>query len=203
MNPTLTADKAEALARSRGCTDKVIWLGMRSKFSVYGENDAYTDTAGLITPDGYTEYKFNTLPTSWGPDIACLQPGDWKWRKGLHGLHHLDLENSAEDKAAYAWLLDHPGVNHPDPKYRLTYWAFREVPPMTVIRNGHEGTESDSVAAPYWIDGHHGGINTTSSAACQTWPIAIWETVRAAGYAAMDKYGQQEITYALHLMEDM
>ncbi len=201
LNPTLTLEQAQALARKRGCTDQVMWLGLRSPESVYGENDAFTDTAGLLTPDGYTEYKFNTLPTSWAPGIACLQPGDWKWRKGLHGLHHLDLENSANDKAAYEWLLAHVGQDHPDPNYRLTYWAFREVPPMIVIRNGQPGTETDSAAAPFWIDGHHAGVNTTSSAACQTWPIPIWHEVRAGGYAAMDKYGQTEITYSLHLMD--
>lgn len=198
-NPTLTREQAEVMARERGCTDKVIWLGLRAPDSVYGENDAYTDTAGLLTPDSYTEYKFNTLPTSWEPGIACLQPGDYKWRKGLHGMHHLNL-NNPEDQAAYQWLLTHVGEDHPDPKYRLTYWAFREVPPMTVIRNGQPGTETDSAAAPFWIDGHHGGLNTTSSASCQTWPIGIWHEVRRAGYAAMDLYGQKEITYSLHLL---
>jgi|SRR5579859_443787 len=199
-NPTFTRDEAEKIGRSRGCQDQIMIIGFRSKDSVYGENDVYTDTAGLLTPDGYIEWKFNTLPTSWEPGIACLQPGDWKWKKGLHGLHHLDLEHNAADKAAYDWLLAHVGQDHPDPAYRLTYWAMREVPPMTVIRNGHPGTETDSADAPFWIDGHHGGANTTSSAACQTWPIAIWHTVRETIYAAMDKYGVHEIIYSLHLI---
>lgn len=201
MNPTLTRDQAEILARKRGCTDKVIWLGMRSPASIYGENDAYTDTLGLITPDGYQEFKLNTLPTIWTPGMACLVPGDYKFRKGLHGQHHLNL-GDANDKAAYDWLLAHVGQDHPDPKYRLTYWAYREVPPMTVIRNGQTGTHVDSVDAPFWIDLHHGGINTTSSEACQTVPVPIWAPqVRALGFAAMDKYGQAEITYSLHLMD--
>lgn len=199
-NPTLTREQAETLARSRGCTDEVIWLMLRSKQSVYGENDAYTDTAGLVTPDGYTEYKVNTLPTVWKQDIACLVPGDYKWRKGIHGQHHIDQSKPA-DKAAFDWLLAHEGQDHPDPAYRLTYWAFREVPPMTVIRCGHSGTFTDSAANPFWVDGHHGGLISTSSEACQTWPVAIWHAVRAAGYAAMDKYEQKEITLALHLVD--
>lgn len=209
MNPTLNTADADALARKRGCTDKVLWLGMRSPASVYGENDAYTDTLGLITPDGYQEFKLNTLPTVWTLGMACLEPGDYKFRKGLHGLHHLNLAKNGDgtavnkdDALAYEWLLSHVGQDHPNPKYRLTYWAYREVPPMEVVRNGQPGTHTDSVDAPFWIDLHHGGLNTTSSEACQTVPIAIWpEQVRALGFAAMDKYGQTEITYSLHLMD--
>ena len=199
-NPTLTRDQAVAMLQQRGCTAKVAWIGLRDPNSKYGENDAYTDTAGLLTPDGYTEFKFNTLPTTWLAGIACLQPGSYRWKKGLHGIHHLNLAVAA-DKEAYGWLLAHVGQDHPDPNYRLTYWAFREVPPMTVIRNGQAGTETDSADNPYYIDGHHGGANTTSSAACQTWPIPDWHAVRTAGYGAMDQEGQEEIPYELFLMD--
>lgn len=201
MNPTLTHEQAIDLAGSKGVTEKAVLIGLRSKKSVYGEQDAYTDTLGLLTPDGYTEYKLNTLPTKWSPGMACLQPGVWKFRKGIHGMHHLDLEHNAEDKAAYEWLLAHPGQDHPNSKYSLTYWAGREIPPMTVVRNGHAGTESDCAAAPFFIDLHHGGVNTTSSEACQTVPIAIWHTVRAAFFDAMDKYQQTEIPYILELVD--
>ncbi len=199
-NPTLTREQAIDMAGKAGITDKVVFIGLRSKASVYGENDAYTDTLGLLTPDGYTEYKLNTLPTKWTPGMACLVPGTYKFRQGLHGMHHLSLD-APKDKAAYDWLLAHPGQDHPDPVYRLTYWAYREVPPMTVIRNGEEGTHTDSAAAPFWIDLHHGGLNTTSSEACQTVPIAIWKQVRTSGFAAMDKYGQKEIIYHLELVD--
>lgn len=203
MNPTLTHEQALDLLGQHGVTEKVAWIGLRSKDSVYGENDAYTDTLGLLTPDGYTEYKLNTLPTKWTPGMACLVPGTYKFRQGIHGMHHINIAlkedgrtpENPKDYAAYQWLLAHPGQDHPDPAYRLTYWAFREVPPMTVIRNGETGTHTDSAAAPFWIDLHHGGLNTTSSEACQTVPLAIWKQVRTSGFAAMDKYGQKEIVY--------
>lgn len=201
MNPTLTHEQALDLVGSKGVAEKAVLIGLRSKSSVYGEKDAYTDALGLLTPDGYTEWKLNTLPTKWEPGMACLQPGVWKFRKGIHGMHHLDLDHNAEDKAAYQWLLAHVGQDHPDPKYALSYWAGREIPPMTVIRNGRAGTETDSAAAPFFIDLHHGGINTTSSEACQTVPITIWHEVRAAFFGAMDKYQQTEMPYVLELVD--
>lgn len=197
----MTREQAGAILQTHGIVDKVVWLGLRSPASKYGE---YDDIAGLYTPDGYQEFKFNTLPSAWRQDMACLVPGVYRWRKGLHGMHHLNLGKdkdgavaSPKDQAAYAWLLAHPGQDHPDPAFRLTYWAFREIPPMRVIRCGHSGTFTDSDAAPFFIDGHHGGLNGTSSEACQTWPIEIWHAVRAAGFGAMDKYGQDEIAYCL------
>lgn len=200
MNPTITHEQALDLLGKNGVTEKVAWIGLRWKQSVYGEKDAYTDTAVLVTLDGIQAFHFNTLPTVWKQDIACLVPGLYRWKKGLHGLHHLDL-SKADDKAAYDWLLAHVGQDHPDPKYRLTYWGFREVPPMTVIRCGHSGTFTDSAEAPFWIDGHHGGLVSTSSEACQTWPPSIWHQARQAGYDAMDKYGQKEIIYHLELVD--
>lgn len=202
-NPTLSPQDAETLARSRGCTDKVLWLGMRSATSKYGE---YDDTAGLITPEGYTEFILNTLPTIWKPHMACLQPGDWLWKQGIHGMHHLNLSDKTlpsygKDLAAYNWLLAHPGQDHPDPYYRLSYWAYRQAGPMTVARDGQAGFETETDPTKYpMVDGHHGGLYGTSSEACQTWPIKLWQQARTLGFAAMNKYGQTRITYALHLM---
>jgi len=196
MNPTLTHEQALDLVGRMKITDKVVFIGLRSKDSVYGENDAYTDTLGLLTPEGYSEWKLNTLPTKWTPGMACLVPGLYQFRKGIHGMHHLNLD-SPKDKAAYDWLLDHVGQDHPDPNYRLTYWAYREIPPFTVVRNGQPGMHGDTVAEPFWIDLHHGGVNTTSSEACQTVPIPIWPIVRMTGFAAMDKYNQSDIYYLL------
>lgn len=200
-NPTLTLEECQQLAASKGITDKAILIGLRWKQSVYGEKDAYTDTLILLTPEGIQTWKLNTLPTKWSPGMACLQPGVWKFRKGIHGMHHLDLENSSEDKDAYQYLLNHVGEDHPDPKYALTYWAGREVPPMTVVRNGEPGTHTDSLSNPFWIDLHHGGLYTTSSEACQTVPVPVWHQVRDAFFGAMDKYNQSEIDYILEVVE--
>ncbi len=208
MNPTLTYEQCLDLLSKNGITDKVAWIGLRWKGSVYGEKDVYTDSAILVTPDGILVFKFNTLPTSWTQDIACLVPGKYRWRKGIHGQHHLNLNKkedgtyeAPDDHDALEWLLAHVGQAHPNPKYALVYWAFREVPPMTVIRCGHTGTFTDNAADPFWIDGHHGGVYTTSSAACQTWPLASWKQAQEAGYAAMDKYQQTEITYLLEVVD--
>ena len=199
-NPTLTAAQAEQLARSRGCADKVIWLGLRSATSKYGE---YDDTLGLLTPDGYTEYKGNTLPSSYTPGIAKLVPGDYLYAKGLHGVNHFAQMRGDVANDLRAWLNNHVGEDHdPISGYILPYWAFRQHGPVTVIRDGEATPETQTDPSKFpFIDLHRGGWNGTSSAGCQTFFPDHWPDARKQGYAEMDKYGQTTITYSLHLMD--
>lgn len=196
-NPTLTRDAAEELARSRGCTDQVMILGLRSPTSQYGE---YDDTLALLTPDSYTEWKGNTLPSKWVAGIAKLVPGDYRYAKGIHGVNHFAQLPPAQRGIVSSWLSAHPGQDYPPLQgYILPYWAFRQHGPVTLLRDGATTpeTQTDPDQFPF-IDLHCGGWNGTSSAGCQTWYPDHWPDARKAGYAAMDQYGQTEITYCLH-----
>jgi len=197
MNPTLTRDAAETLARSRGCTDKVMILGLRSENSKYG---FYDDTLALLTPDSYTEWKGNTLPSKWTPGIAKLIPGDYIYAKGLHGINHFDQMPINMASNLRAWLANHIGQDYqPIDGYILPYWAFRQHGPVTLIRDGSDVPETVTDPARFpFIDLHHGGWNGTSSAGCQTWFPDHWAEARKMGYAAMDRYAQTTITYGLH-----
>lgn len=197
MNPTLTREAAEQLARSRGCIDQVIIIGLRSATSQYGQ---YDDTLCLLTPDQYTEYKGNTLPSSYTPGVAKLVPGDYIYAQGLHGVnHYAQLDGVTRAKVA-AWLDANVGKDYPAISGKiLPYWAFRQHGPVTLIRDGHGLPETETNPALFpFIDLHRGGRNGTSSAGCQTFYPDHWPDARAAGYAAMVKYGQKIITYSLH-----
>lgn len=196
-NPTFTRDEAEKMARERGCTDRVMLIGFRSATSKYGE---YDDTLALLTPDAYTEWKGNTLPSKWEPGIAKLQPGDYLYAKGLHGVNHFAQLAALQRENVEKWLPNHVGQDYPPINgFILPYWAFRQHGPVALLRDGANApeTETDPTKFPF-IDLHCGGWNGTSSAGCQTWYPDHWKQARAAGYAAMDEYGQKEIVYSLH-----
>lgn len=178
-------------------------LGIRGYFDNPGENErgVYDDGASIIgaAPDEFRAFNWNTDPSKQSPGMAVLQPGEYDWTKGIHGMHHLDLSNP-RDKAALEWLNDHVGQDHPDPYYRLTYWAFRQAGPFTVLRDGQTVPETITDPSHWpWIDGHHGGLNGTSSEGCQTVPIEQWREFRAFGYNLIDKYKAKKIKYKLIL----
>jgi hypothetical protein len=196
-NPSLSRSDAEALGKSRGCSDSVLFLGLRSVNSSYGK---YDDTICLITPEAYVEFVANTLPSSWVPGIAKLMPGDYIYEQGLHGVHHfndLPPQIAAEVKQ---WLYANIGQDHaPISSYILPYWAFRQAGPVTILRDGSNTPETETNPADYpFIDLHRGGSYTTSSAGCQTFRPDHWPDARKLGYEAMNKYNQSRITYSLH-----
>lgn len=203
----MTKDKAAAILAAHGITDKVVILGYRSAVSKYGE---YDDVAGIYTPGSYTQFRFNTLPSKWEGHIAKLMPGVYRYKKGLHGMNHLNLAQDKNgryicpaDKAIYDWLLANPGKDHPvlmegDKPRLLPYPAFRQAGPVTLIRHGATAPETEQDPAKWpFIDIHKGGHYTTSSEGCQTFIAEQWEAARALGFGAMDKYAQNQIMYCL------
>lgn len=181
-------------------------LGIRGYFKDTmgkpGINDRgiYDDAAFIIGPDAdeYRAFNWNTDPSTTRPGMAVLQPGVYNWAKGVHGRHH--ITGSVGDRGALKWLEEHPGQDHPDPKYRLTYWAFRQAGPFAVLRDGQTKPETATDPAHWpWIDGHHGGLNGTSSEGCQTVPLEQWKEFREYGYGLMDKYKSKIIPYKLIL----
>jgi hypothetical protein len=177
-------------------------IGIRGFFDQpdHNQRGVYDDAAFMVGPDAvdFRAFNWNTDPTITRPGMAVLQPGTYDWKKGIHGMHHLNMGNP-KDKAAYDWLMAHIGEDHPDPVYRLTYWAFRQASPFTVLRDGQKAPETVIDPAKWpWIDGHHGGAGT-SSEGCQTNPIEQWLEFRACGYGLMDKYKSTRIKYHLIL----
>lgn len=175
-------------------------IGIRGFFDQpdHNERGVYDDAAFIVgpAPEDFRAFNWNTDPTITKPRMAVLQPGTYEWKKGIHGMHHLNLADPA-DKAAYDWLMAHVGQDHPDPKYRLSYWAFRQAAPFTVLRDGQTTPETIQDPANWpFIDGHHGGLGT-SSEGCQTNPLEQWHDFRAFGYGLMDKYGAERIKYHL------
>lgn len=197
INPSLTQEQAIDLAGSNGIVDKVVLIGLRSKNSAYG---VYDDTISLLTPDGYTEWRGNTLPSTWIPGIAKLMPGKYLYAKGLHGVSHFAQLPVAQRENVQTWLASHVGQDYPPiGNFILPYWAYRQRGPVTLIRDGETTpeTETDPDKFPF-IDIHRGGWNGTSSAGCQTFFPDHWPDARKQGYAAMDQYSQTTIQYLLH-----
>ena len=198
--PILTLEEAKALP---GVADLLkegpVFLGIRGYFkNEYAGKElrgVYEDAAALIGPkDEFRTYNWNTMPSITQPGMAVLQSGTYKWTKGIHGQHHINKAIPA-DVLAMKWLEAHVGADHPDPKYRLTYWAFRQDSDMMVLRDGKTAPEIAPIDS--YIDGHHGGLYGTSSEACQTVPVEQWLDMRNVGYHLMDVYNTKTINYHL------
>lgn len=191
-------------------------VGIRGFFDQPNRNErgVYDDAAFFIGPNSedFRAFNWNTDPTITKPGMAVLQPGTWEWEKGLHGIRHYnDILKGRDEgaaivakiKAFYATNLS-KGIDYPDEvKDRdgnhiiLPYPAFRQACPFTVLRDGKTAAETITDRAGWpWIDGHHGGLGT-SSEGCQTTPLEQWHAFRAFGYGLMDKYAVAKIKYHL------
>lgn len=75
------------------------------------------------------------------------------------------------------------------------YKALRQFGRVTVLRDGKEDT--DTAAAPFFIDIHKGGFNTTSSLGCQTLHPYQWEDFLKNVETLMINNRQSIIPYCL------
>jgi len=190
----MTRDQAQAILATHGILDKVAILGYRSRTSQRGR---YDDILAILTPEAYTEFKANTLPSKKALGMAVLQPGVYKYVKGLHGIHHLNMKSPA-DKAIMDTLLKNGHDFTPIPGRTLPYYAFRQAGPVTILRDGAAASEmKTSPDAWPWIDIHKGGYNLTSSEGCQTIYPDRWPEFRDLGFRSMEKYNQAQIKYCL------
>lgn len=78
---------------------------------------------------------------------------------------------------------------------KAPYQALRQFGRVTVLREGKEHT--DTAAAPFYIDIHKGGYNTTSSLGCQTLHPEQWYFFLQSVKDELKKHNQQIIPYCL------
>lgn len=203
--PALTRGQAEELFHNvfaRPITNLEI-IGIRGYFDPgANKRGIYDDAILLISPNFYKIWNANCDPSVVRKDIAVLQPGRYRYRKGLHGLHHLNM-NVLQDRALLHKIDDIVKFQQTwqDIKVEgriLPYFAFRQDGDVTVKRDGADGTYTDTPPRlRMFIDIHRGGYNTTSSEGCQTIHPDGWEAFRKAGFTQMDVWGQEEVFYNL------
>jgi len=153
-----------------------VLLGIRGYYlntmGVKGKNDRgiYDDAAFWITPTAFVSYNFNTDPRT--------------YRKGK------GTDESTKGMAVLkngTWLYQmglHKG-----------YQAFRQAEEVIVVRDGE--TENYEDKGWFGINIHRGGINTTSSAGCQTLPVAQWDSFKNTGYDQLKLHNQKKFPYVL------
>ncbi len=188
-----TIKKSEVLAMA-GITEELtqaVIIGIRG-YEDPGANQVgiYDDCICIVSPDQFLAVNGNTDPSKLQPGVAILQPGTYQYRKGIHGMHHLDMTNP-KDKA----LLDN-AVKYGTDISAFTYWAFRQAGDVTVQREGGK-LQTDNPSARFWIDIHRGGSQGTSSLGCQTVIPYEWNDFKKLGYSEMTKYSQATINYIL------
>jgi len=190
----ITKEEALSILQKNGITDQISLLGIRSKDN---KINVYDDVIALITPNSFDAYPANTDPSVNRKGVAALQPGVYLYKRGLHGISHLNLDNTG-DKAILQQLLD-TGKDYPAIAGRLLpYWALRQAGPVTLLREGQTKPETEIDPANWpWIDIHRGGVNTTSSLGCQTIRPDLWPSFRDKVFSALHDHNQTIIKYCL------
>lgn len=189
--PLMTVELAEAY-RPETVEEKVWILGIRG-YSGDNKIGIYDDAIFLVTPKEVLGFNANTDPSRLLKGVASLVPGIYYYKKGLHGLSHLDLTKGRDSEMLQDAIRREADISN------LTYWAYRQDSDVSVTRNGSSGTFTDNVKNRFWIDIHRGGYNTTSSAGCQTIHPDQWPEMKKSGYAAMSEYNESRIPYVLSL----
>jgi hypothetical protein len=129
----------------------------------------YDDAVFIIAPNKLMlSYNGNTDPSyMYNNHTAILKPG-----------------------GPYLYKIGMHGVSGDHP-----YRALRQFGRVTVVRSGKDDT--DTAAAPFYIDIHRGGYNTTSSLGCQTIHPDQWPDFFTNVERLMDANRQSIIPYCL------
>lgn len=193
---TFTRAQAEALLAPANITGSIKLLGIRG-FSGSNKIDVYDDAIAVVTPDLFFVVPANTDPSVTRPGVAVLQPGTWIYKKGLHGMHHLNLNNYVDREILDKLVKTQQDVA-PIAGRILPYWALRQAAPVKILRDGQTVPEFETDPANFpWIDIHLGGHNTTSSLGCQTVRPDYWLSFRSKVFAEMALYRENTIPYVL------
>lgn len=131
---------------------KVKVLGIRGYYKesmgnpVKNDRGIFDDAMFIVGPDFFATFNANTDPSVFKAGIASLvAPQMVLYKPGIHGIS---------------------GKN-PRP-------AFRQHSRVKVMRDGNPTPITDTANAPFWINIHDGGFNTTSSEGCQTIYKSQW-----------------------------
>jgi lysozyme len=173
--PQLGIDEVLKLLTSFGVDQyPVKLLGIRGYYKKTmgdpSKNDIgiYDDAIFIVAPNRLMlSYNANTDPSRSFPGVAVLKPG-----------------------GPYLYKIGMHGVSGDHP-----YRALRQHGRVTVLRNGKADT--DTAQAPFYIDIHRGGYNTTSSLGCQTIHPDQWLDFFKNVETFLDKNSQQVIPYSL------
>lgn len=191
---SITREQALSIVQQHGIQDVVVILGIRDKDN---KINIYDDEIAILTPESFDVYKVNTDPSVARKGVAVLQPGVYLYKRGLHGISHLNLTDMGDKAILDALILN--GHDHtPIPGRILPYWALRQAGPVTLKREGQVNTETEMDPNNWpWIDIHRGGYSTTSSLGCQTIQPDSWSDFRDKTFIAMKTYGQTLVKYCL------
>ena len=154
--------------------DSVFVVGVRGYYTdsmgKKGTNDRgiYDDAIFVVEPGTVYNFNGNTDPSRHKAGIANLKaPQAVVYKPGDHG------------------------ISGPRP-----YPAFRQESSCTVIRD-KKGEDNDTGKNRFWINLHRGGVNTTSSAGCQTVPPHQWNEFKMLVDRLLDEYDQDTFCYLL------
>ncbi|MES2620181.1 MAG: hypothetical protein V4615_04945 [Bacteroidota bacterium] len=171
--PKLTqADALKYLTRFNLAEYSVILLGIRGYYKQTMGNPLKNDR-GI-----YDDAIFVLTPDSFVSFNANTDPS--VSRKGMAVL---------KSNSVYLYKIGMHNMKNP-------YKALRQFGRVTVIRDG-AGEATDTPAAPFYIDIHRGGYNTTSSLGCQTVPPTQWAAFLSLVEDQLKRYGQKIIPYVL------
>jgi len=183
--PQTTADQIKALVDAHQVLGPVVIVGIRGYYKdtmgVPKVNDIgiYDDALFISAPDCFVAFNANTDPSVAKPGVACLKPGVWSYKVGIHGL------NKPPDKR---------------------YTALVQAKEVTVIRDGDfpgspirhtvEGIKHEDTGM-FGINIHRGGYNTTSSLGCQTIYPKQWDSFIATVQMQLKRHNQVIVPYIL------
>lgn len=155
--------------------EKVFLVGIRGYYEktmgdpTKNDRGIYDDAMIIAAPNYYRTFNGNTDPSKHQHGIGCIIPGTYYYKKGKHG------------------------ISRPAPY--VPYDAFRPATPDESLPGKRDG--SDAIVKIIAPNIHRGGVNTTSSHACQTIPPSQWDEFQKKAYELMDEYDQKLIPYVL------
>lgn len=154
----------------------VIVLGIRGYYAKSmgptpgNDRGIYDDAMFIVSPDTFAAFNANTDPNIHRKGIATLvAPQVVFYKVGMHGI----------------------SGSNPRQAFRQDSFGIR------VSRDSSSVVHTDSAKAPFWINIHDGGINTTSSEGCQTLPKSQWPAFNELLKAELERNAQKRFPYVL------